>query len=73
MLQVLLPDQIVQKLQRVAAQQGIDATQLLVQLVEEHLADEWQSPEMKMWPERAEEFKKLRKNNNIMKSNTLSC
>jgi len=36
----MLPDQTAEKLQRVAERQGVDATQLLVQLVENYLTDD---------------------------------
>ncbi|MFN8490633.1 MAG: DUF5678 domain-containing protein [Caldilineaceae bacterium] len=40
MVQVLLPDQTAEKLQRSAAKQGLDTNQLLVQLVEQYVANE---------------------------------
>ncbi len=39
-MRVMLPDQTAEKLQRVAERQGVDATQLLVQLVENYLTDD---------------------------------
>jgi hypothetical protein len=41
MFQVSLPDHTAEKLQRIAASRGMDTTQLLVQLVEEYLADQF--------------------------------
>lgn len=45
MLRVMLPDQTAEKLQHVAERQGMDATQLLVQLVENYLAADSLPPE----------------------------
>ena len=39
MNQITLPDETVEKLERVASHQGINATELLVKLVEEYLAE----------------------------------
>jgi metal-responsive CopG/Arc/MetJ family transcriptional regulator len=55
MVQVSLPEQTAKKLQQVAANRGIDATQLLVQLVEEYLAEQPPLEHQPESPERVEQ------------------
>jgi hypothetical protein len=64
MLRVMLPDQTAEKLQRVAERQGVDATQLLVQLVENHLADDSLPPEAvsgTLWSEQEQKINQEQK------------
>jgi hypothetical protein len=54
MTQITLPDQTIEKLNRSAAEQGIEPAQLLVRLVEEYLAGE-----LRTQPEFTEQEKKI--------------
>lgn len=58
-MQVSLPEQTAEKLQQAAASRGMDATQLLVQLVEEYLADQAPPERRPESPAQAEQQRKI--------------
>lgn len=58
MIQVMLPDQTAEKLNRSATRRGLDTNQLLVQLVEEFLASE-PMPVESTPPDRTADYEKI--------------
>lgn len=58
-MQVSLPEQTAEKLQQAAASRGMDSTQLLVQLVEEYLADQAPPERRPESPAQAEQQRKI--------------